>query len=117
TVSEHNYTIAYTLASIGEVRGDPRLLDEAVRQLQIRVKRLRSPDAIWLRAFDGQRTYRNWSRGCAWYLLGMARTLRIVGDRSDTAHLQRELADACRMVLRHQRPSGLWGSFIDEPDI
>ncbi len=116
TVGEHNYTVAYTLACIGEARGDLRLLDEAVRQLQIRVQRLWDPDAIWLRAFDGQRTYRNWSRGCAWYLLGMARTLRIVGDRPGTAELQRELADACRMVLRHQRSNGLWGSFIDEPD-
>jgi unsaturated rhamnogalacturonyl hydrolase len=120
TSAEGSYTIAYPMAVIGRVRQRRDLTDLALHQLVIRRDRLRDGDAIWLRNHGGgQRTFRNWARGCAWYLLGLARTLIEVGPDAGepAAALRAEFADAITLVLRHQHAQGLWSNFVDDQAI
>ena len=117
TVAEHCYTVAYPLAVVGRMRGDARRRKQAVEQLTLRAQRLRTDDAIWLRCDrEGRRSYRNWSRGCAWYVLGMARTLVELDAKDRPDALVEDLADALRLLASHQSQEGLWRSFVDEPD-
>ncbi len=114
-VAEHNYTVAYPLAAIGRARGRDDLLEVAARQLRARRDALWHDGALWLRRFpDGRRTYRAWSRGVAWYLLGAARTLRLLGADAAFDDLRDDLVDRCRWALALQRPDGLWGSYLED---
>ncbi|MAS33899.1 MAG: hypothetical protein CL610_07825 [Anaerolineaceae bacterium] len=116
--AEGSYTIAYPMAVIARQRGDTALTALALRQLELRRQFLVHDDAIWLRYHeDGSRTYRNWARGCAWYLLGLARTLTVLKDDPDSESARAEFQRAAQWVATHARKDGLWACFVDEPDV
>jgi len=116
TTCEGSYTVAYPMAAVARLRRDRELEDLAIRQLRLRRDRLASADAIVLRRLpDNRTTYRNWARGVAWYMLGLARTLEVLRDRADLEDLRAELRRAVAWVLPLQRPDGLWNCYLDEP--
>lgn len=115
TTCEGSYTVAYPMAAVARLRRDRQLEELAIRQLRLRRERLASPDAIFLRRLpDNRTTYRNWARGVAWYMLGLARTLELLRDRADLADLREELRRAVAWVLPLQRPDGLWNCYLGE---
>ena len=117
-VAEHNITVAYPLAVIGLARHREELLDEALRQLLIRREHLDRPEGLYLRHMgDDRRTFRNWARGVAWYLLGMVRTLAVLeeADRDTPAMLRDDLSRLMRWLRGLQHEDGLWTCFVDEP--
>lgn len=114
--AEGSYTVAYPLAALARTRGRDDLALVALEQLRLRRDRLAERDAISLRAAgDGSRTFRNWARAYAWYLLGLTRALIELGDRDDTLDLRQECRRMAELALRLQRPDGLWGCFLDDP--
>lgn len=116
TTCEGSYTVAYPMAAVARLRRDRELEDLAIRQLRIRRERLASDDAIVLRRLpDNRTTYRNWARGVAWYMLGLARTLEVLRDRADLGDLREELRRVVTWVLTLQRLDGLWNCYLDEP--
>jgi len=118
TSCEGSYTVAYPLAVIAKRWADPTLGEVAAHQLRLRRDRLAVDGNIWLRwRADGKRTYRSWARGCAWYLLGLARTLVELDGLVETADLRAELAAQADLVIPKQAASGLWHGFLDEPAV
>ncbi|MGG1555182.1 glycoside hydrolase family 88 protein [Paenibacillus ferrarius] len=135
--AEGSYTVAYPLAVLARERGDMEIAALARRQLLSRRDRLTVGNDLFLRherhGEDGCHTFRNWARAYAWYMLGLAHTLKelkamSVGSREYTNKYQTlasvEEAELCEEFIRiahiaiyHQRKDGLWANFIDEPTI
>jgi unsaturated rhamnogalacturonyl hydrolase len=117
--AEGSYTIAYPLALIAVARRDPGLAAIAHRQLVLRRDRLWHEGAIWLRHYQGNdtRTFRGWSRGIAWYALGLVRTIEVLRPQRDVSELEAELRRVAAWVLPLQRPDGLWPCFLEEAQV
>ncbi len=119
--TEGCYTLAYPLACIAAARNDQPLADLAAKQLLHRMQFLRTEGAIFQRATrDGEKGYRNWGRGVAWYLLGMIKTLRVLKRGNLISEplrneLQQACLAACRMTALLQNEDGLWYAYIDQP--
>jgi hypothetical protein len=118
TTAEGCYTTGYPLAMTARARRLPELREMALRQLRVRQRRLVTGGDLWLRAYpDGRRTFRNWSRGVAWYFLGITRTLAALGPGEDLEDLNAECRRVAAWAVRYQRKDGLWSCFLDEPAI
>ncbi len=121
--AEGSYTVAYPMAVLARVRQDEGLAKKAIRQLEVRRELLIDPGGVlYLRCHsDGSRTFRNWARAYAWYLLGLIRTLqelRATGYRSSSMDLcEEEFVRASKIALRYQSTDGLWSVFLDEPAV
>jgi hypothetical protein len=116
--AEGAYTIAYPLALIAGVRGDADLARLAAEQLRVRCRRLWHEGARWLRCTDrGERTFRNWARGVAWYFLGLVRTTSVLHAFMDTTEFEAEVRACAAFVRRHQGADGLWACFFGEPSV
>jgi hypothetical protein len=122
TTSEGAYTVGYPMALLGRARGDEELERLALLQLRLRSERLFDGfdgREFWrVRGAEGGGTNRNWARGVAWQLLGMARTLAVLRDRPDAAEVVLafvRLADWARGQQR--RADGQWSVFVDEPEL
>jgi hypothetical protein len=112
--AEGSYTVAYPMAVVARLRPEwAWLANSAVAQLRARRDALRIDDDLWLRRQDdGRRTFRNWARAAAWYLLGLVRTLIELDDPPP------DLAAECRQIAEwaaaRQDADGLWACFIGE---
>jgi rhamnogalacturonyl hydrolase YesR len=111
--AEGGYTVAYPMTALALTLNRPELIEIALHQLRLRCDRLFTGETFWLRVYDdGRRTFRNWCRGVAWYMLGLARTLALLPD--PPADLRAALAQAATWIVMHQREDGLWSCFVDE---
>ncbi len=127
--AEGAYTVAYPLMRYAVTRDDPGVGREAIRQLIARVDHLPVADDLYLRSHeDGSRTFKNWSRAYAWYMLGIARTFRLLAATPDTGDWNRLRSsvsverlrgawdDINDLVIGHRQPAGLWACFTDDPE-
>ncbi|MFN7209454.1 MAG: glycoside hydrolase family 88 protein [Aggregatilineales bacterium] len=113
--AEGSYTVAYPMAQIGLLRDEPSLISMALEQLRAR-RALFTGDSLALRLHnDGRRTFVNWARAVAWYLLGLARTLALLP--SPPADLREAFAEAAQWAVRRQNGQGLWHAFVDAPEV
>jgi unsaturated rhamnogalacturonyl hydrolase len=116
TTTEGCYTLAYPLAAIARAKEDAGLGALALHNLVMRKERLTSEDAIYQRAAaSGEKGFRNWSRGVAWYLLGLVRVLSLIESGGQTPLLRAELTRAAEFAIRHQQLGGLWFCYLDDP--
>ncbi|WP_168122464.1 glycoside hydrolase family 88 protein [Paenibacillus sp. HB172176] len=138
--AEGSYTVAYPIAVLARQRRDEKLAELARKQLLLRRDRLPIDNDLYLRYTqkNGQvtRTFRNWARAFAWYMLGLAHTLteleglveqnKLVAagqaNRADQAatemaELREEFRRIADIALKHQLPDGLWANFLDEPSV
>ncbi|GHB90434.1 glycoside hydrolase family 88 protein [Cerasicoccus arenae] len=111
--AEGNYTVAYPLAVIGAGRGDTALIESALTQLRARRNELCIDGDLYLRNREGALSFRNWTRGICWYLLGLTRCLETLGVDSDAA-LAAHAAERGQWIISRQRSDGLWDNFLDE---
>jgi hypothetical protein len=118
-VTESNYNIAYPMMVMALKTGRPHLRERALLQLETARQRLVGEDDLCLRYhFDaGEKTFRNWSRGVAWYFLGLVRTLALLPPGERPEPLAGEIGRAAAWVIRHQLPNGLWPCFLKENTI
>ena len=120
--TEGCYTVAYPLMVVARLRRDRELAQVALDQLRFRVRYLTDDSAIYQRAtLAGEKGYRNWGRGAAWYLLGTVKTLLVLQDSSWTdlfgmEEVQQALASAVEIVGPWQNEEHLWYSFLDQPE-
>lgn len=113
--AEGNYTVAYPLAVLGKLLNREDLIVKAFKQLRLRKNRLIFENDFYLRYYaEDKRTFKNWARGVAWYLLGLVRTLHILHDREDMDDLKEEFERAAMQAIKFQRKDGLWNCFIDD---
>jgi unsaturated rhamnogalacturonyl hydrolase len=125
--AEGSYTIAYPLAVLAKLykREDLALL--AIRQLESRKQRLTCGADLYLRHHeDGSHSFPNWSRAYAWYMLGLARTLRVLHECEELHGmslailmrinaLKEELVRIAEVIIGHQSEQGLWFVYVDDP--
>lgn len=115
--SEGTYTVAYPMALIAKSRGDEAMMLDALQQCRVRSKLFDGQEFWRTMDDDGVRHDRNWSRGIAWQMLGLVRTLEVAKDRDDIADLVKDLQSLSTWVMQHQREDGLWGVIITEPNL
>lgn len=70
----------------------------------------------------GGKSDRGWARGVCWHLLGLARTLGVLGHRPDAGGVIAALREMADWALARQLPAdhphaGLWSVFVNEPDL
>lgn len=114
TSAEGNYTLAYPMARIARLCDDQALRRLAVAQLELRRERLLHDGSIYLRHDAKGLTYRDWTRGICWYLLGLARVLAELGPENLPGFAE-HLSERCRWIIVRQRDDGLWDNFLGEP--
>lgn len=91
------------------------MADEAIRQLRFRRDNLIDEEgAIWLRynIHTQKRTFRLWSRGLTWYVLGLAKTLDVLPN--PPKDLIEELRRATDYLISIQGVDGLWTVFAGD---
>ncbi|MBE7462655.1 MAG: glycoside hydrolase family 88 protein [Planctomycetes bacterium] len=122
TVRDHSdtaeacYTVAYPMLVLGAQRGDADLIEGAWRQLRRRREVLVHEGDLYLRHHEGNRGFRNWTRGICWYLLGLTRTLLAAREAGLELpeDLRAHLAERAEWIAVRQRTDGLWDNFLDE---
>jgi len=106
------------LAVISKQLNRPELAEKAVQGLRFRAKYLIDEQGDqWLRyRFDMNplRTYKHWSRGNAWYFLGMAKTMDVLPKVP--ADLIAEFQRAAKHYANLQDAEGMWHMFAREPE-
>ena len=115
------YFLAPALTRTAAVTGDPRYLDEAVREVELHARHLRDDrTGLFYHVWDEENDRRSpclWGRGNAWAALA---TLEVVASLPADHPKRRPLAEMFRRqmkaVLRLQDASGLWHTVIDRPD-
>ena len=116
--TEGSYTVGYVLAEIAKARGSEELMQTALTQARVRQAALFDGKELWrTRNDEGKRGNRNWARGIAWQILGLARTLVVAKGRSDIADLVASLQQLAAWSMQVQRADGLWSVFSDEPSL
>lgn len=117
--TEGCYTLAYPLALMASARKDAAGIERALQQLIARRHQLVRPDLIYQRHAPGSGGHGdgNWSRGIAWYMLGHARLLEVVGTDFNAAarDIAAELKRVAEWVLTFQQDDGLWPCYVHEP--
>lgn len=111
--AEGSYTVAYPLAVIGQMRGEPEWTGMALAQLRLRRALFDGTNHALRILPDGSRTFVNWCRGVAWSLLGLTRTLAVLPD--PPADL---IADVQRLAAwaLDRRAGALWPTFLHAPE-
>ncbi|MBL8995018.1 MAG: hypothetical protein JNM63_16845, partial [Spirochaetia bacterium] len=111
--AEGSYTIGYPLAVLSLFEKSEILAHWALDQVRARQKGLVVGETIYLRLHaDGTRSFPNWSRGVAWYFLGLVRTLGVLGKRDDVSDLLGECRRLSAWLLSKRNSENLWNCFI-----
>ncbi len=115
-VAETSYNVAYPMMAMAVWAGKDELYQRAIRQLKVNRHYLADADDLYLRhdPKSGQRTFPNWSRGVAWYLLGLIRTLALIPDHERPLCLVEEANRVTAWAGKHQKADGLWPCFLKE---
>lgn len=120
--AEGMYTIAHPLAVTGAHSGSREVIDRAIAEADLRIDILADADGLTPRTkpcgWGGM--YRNWARGHAWYLLGLAKVIRTLRGveldlTDDLARLEAAWTQMATWLLGHQAADGLWACYVDEP--
>lgn len=124
--TEGCYTLAYPLAAVAVIRKDESLGQIALDQLTSRMHALTDTStndlAIYQRSDKkGNRSYRNWGRGVAWYLLGTVKTYQLLnrheyGAAEDLAKIKSSFITYTRWIAALQDKDGLWNAYLDRPE-
>lgn len=114
--TEECYTVSYPLAVLAKNLNRPDLAQLAIKTLQSRVSVLEKGDSIYQRGTEqGELFFENWSRGVAWYLLGLAKTLVHLPESAEKESLKISFQKSVEKVLIYQQSNGLWFNFFHEP--
>lgn len=114
--AEGSYTVAYPLSVIASLRRDEELAEIAVRQILIRKNRLTLKDNLFLRYYylENKRTFKNWGRAYAWYMLGLIKSFEQIAHIYWDERLNEEFKRISEIVVNYQDRNGLWHCFIDD---
>lgn len=115
--TEECYTVCYPLAVLSKLLNRPELAQLAIKTLQSRISLLEKGNSIFQRCTEqGELFFENWSRGAAWHLLGLAKTLVHLPESQEKESLKISFQKAVDNVLRYQQANGLWYCFFHRPE-
>ncbi len=113
--AEGCYTIAYPLMVIGQQRNDQDLIDWSWQQLALRRKALWQDGHLYLRNYNGEKSFEDWARGIAWYILGHVRTC-IASASEPSDEMRSHLQELAAWLKEKQNIQGLWYNFLGDAD-
>ncbi|HWL53683.1 MAG TPA: glycoside hydrolase family 88 protein [Chthoniobacteraceae bacterium] len=116
--AEGCYTVAYPSAVAARLTGDPRLAEAALEVLDRRIGSLWHGGALSQgRTRLGRRTFVNWGRGIAWFLLGIIRSVPYLAEHVGVEERLRPVfEEVATWVTRFPLlEEGLWASYADDP--
>ena len=117
--SEANYTISYPLAVIAQQRQREDLYPLIAQTILGRKKWLTDSEGIYQRGRENteEKIFKNWGRGVAWYVLGIARTLEhFPKERPEYEVLVKELQRSFDFIVPFQKEDGLFNVFLHEDE-
>lgn len=115
--TEECYTVSYPLAVLARTLNRPDLAQLAIQTALSRVRLLAVGASIYQRGNEQEApVFENWSRGVAWYLLGLVKTLAHLPNTAESQPLKLALQNAVDTVLARQQPNGLWYCFMHQPE-
>lgn len=120
--TEGCYTYAYPMMEMAKALDDPRLAPLAADEVFWRADALFDSSGIYQRSASGKRAMRNWGRGVAWFLLGLARTIACAEnvqnelEPSAKGRLMDLFERACAFAAPFQSVEGYWNCFMHEPE-
>jgi unsaturated rhamnogalacturonyl hydrolase len=115
--TEECYTVSYPLAVLAKTLNRPELADLAIKTLQSRISVLEKGNSIYQRGTEqGELFFENWSRGVAWHLLGLAKTLVHLPESAKKEQLKISFQKSVESVVKYQQANGLWFNFYHQPE-
>lgn len=118
-VAETSYNIAYPMMAFATQCSLPKYKQRALQQLEVNRHYLCDENNLWLRYIPQtqERTFRNWSRGVAWYYMGLVRTLELLPSAERPVALLHEVERVAQWVAKYQNSDGLWSCYLHEPQV
>jgi len=108
------YMITLLQGLAGRVTGDRKYVDRAAREMCLYIERLPRPDGLFNHAPEAPFA---WGRGNGWLAAAMAMNLAQLPEDSEwrgpILSGYRKMMEA---LAKWQRPNGLWGQLVDDPD-
>ncbi len=115
--TEECYTVSYPLAVMAKTLNRPDLAVLAIKTVRSRIRTLEKGDSIYQRGTEqGELFFENWSRGVAWYLLGLGKTLAYLPESKEKELLKISFQKSVEKVVKHQQSNGLWNNFFHQPE-
>lgn len=115
--TEECYTVCYPLAVLAKTLNRPDLAQLAIKTMQSRILFLEKGNSIFQRGTEqGELFFENWSRGVAWYLLGLAKTLVHLPESAEKESLKISFQKSVEKVIAYQQPKGLWFNFFHQSE-
>jgi unsaturated rhamnogalacturonyl hydrolase len=115
--TEECYTVSYPLAVLAKTLNRPDLADLAIKTLHSRVNILEKGNSIYQRGTEqGELFFENWSRGVAWYLLGLAKSLVYLPESKERELLKTSFQKSVEKIVKYQQDNGLWYNFYHKPE-
>ncbi|WP_339840794.1 glycoside hydrolase family 88 protein [uncultured Maribacter sp.] len=111
--AEGCYTVAYPMAVIGRLWKRKDLMQNALAQLRHRFVLVEDGN-FYLRYNEGEKTFRNWARGAAWFLLGFVRTISELKEEIQDEKIIKKFKEGVDVVITMQQENGLWNCFMDQ---
>ena len=110
------------LARMGQLRKEPALQQESIRQFLVHIKYLTDTRTGLLFHgwdFNGRHNFAQarWARGNSWYTAGLVDYLSMTQlDPGVEAYLFSTLEQQVKALEQYQADNGLWHTIIDRPD-
>ena len=111
--AEGCYTVAYPMAAIGKAWGDDELMKRSLDYLR-RSFVLMHEEQLYLQYYRGERYFKNWARGIAWFLLGYVRTISELKTNVVDEEIVQKFRKGVNIALSYQNKNGLWNCFVDD---
>lgn len=116
------YMTVLFLARMGQLRKEPALQQESIRQFLVHIKYLTDTRTGLLFHgwdFNGRHNFAQarWARGNSWYTAGLVDYLSMTQLESGVeAYLFSTLEQQVKALEQYQADNGLWHTIIDRPD-
>ncbi|MCD7937460.1 MAG: glycoside hydrolase family 88 protein [Tannerellaceae bacterium] len=108
------YMITSVQAQAYKVTGDSKYIDRAAKEMVLYLDEIQRPNGLFYHAPD---VPYYWGRGDGWMAVGMADLLRYLPDgHTDRSRIMEGYQTMMASLKKYQRPDGIWGQLIDEPD-
>ena len=115
--TEECYTVSYPLAVLAKTLNRPDLAQLALKTLQSRISVIEKGNSIYQRGTEqGELYFENWSRGVAWYLLGLVKTIVHLPENVEKESLIISFQKSVEKVIAYQQSNGLWFNFFHQPE-
>jgi len=110
------------LSNLARVKNDPKLQEEAIRQLEVFAKHLQNPQTgLFYHMWDeksGERTSEYWARGNGWVVMSYTEVLK--NEKPDSPNRKRLIEPYAKqlagIVPLQDAKTGLWHTVLNKPN-